>query len=592
MTGSEEGAGSPLGISDKASAAAQKTTFASRARGPKKPASQARNQAAPANMPDTSCAAPKNTVAVGKAKTKKWAPHPRRADHVPSSTSESKTRTLAHTARQDPAHLSSEAARWKHKYEELLMEVEEVKNEKETAKRNHDKHIAELNEILAANQSCREQADTECADMAEQLVDARANLELCSQRNRDLEYDHEVLSTQFSSACSLIKNLEPQAELAGELQTELNSLRNVRVPSLEQENRLLKQELRKILEDPETPSGALELAASRIQAQQCSDNSNAEALRILLRKDQAYIDQLENTCKWLETGYANAIFEVDDLENHIATLQTATGHFKEQHEDLVFGSNQLMQDPEELQPEERVLRVVNTGTRTTSTGSTASVPSTLSGVAAAVQTFARKPLSMSSGSLTDTEVTGVAAAIPMFARKPLSMSSGNLTDTEVDLCPAPKIRMAAISAIVIQPVDPAPVRKPQAPLERDLQITIQIEPTDHSKLSLIEWLTSVTTTGTSFRINGPTESVKALARRMVDSQARAMENEAKLLELQKVTWSNIAEIKRMKNAACNLAEHKALGDELVAMEARLSMQDMLLADYGRQLAQFKKNAAN
>jgi hypothetical protein len=47
-------------------------------------------------------------------------------------------------------------------------------------------------------------------------------------------------------------------------------------------------------------------------------------------------------------------------------------------------------------------------------------------------------------------------------------------------------------------------------------------------------------------------------------------------------------MERMKRAACTLAEHKTLGDELAAMEARLVMQDMLLADYGRQLAQFKR----
>jgi hypothetical protein len=520
-------------------------------------------------MPDNSCstATAKSTVVGGKANTKKSvtagnsARRPGRGDRDLGGTPGSKLRTPAHAARRDSAHLKHDAETWKTKYEELLTEVQKAQTEKETAKRDFDKHIAELNDNLVANENCRQQADTELAKMAEQLANTHANMELCRQQTRDLEYTKEELSTQFSSACSLIQHLEPQAKLAGELQTELNSLRNVRVPFLEQENRALKHKLLQLLEDAETLSSAHELATSRSQARQCDEHGDAETLRDLLREDQGYIEQLEYTCGWLGTGYAKAIFEMDGRENKFATLQSAAGHLEEQHDDVVFRENPLMQDSGGFETEKRVLRIVNAGTATISTASTISVPSTSSGVAAAVQACARKPLSMSFEGLTDPE-----------AGPPLR----------------PILCITAVSTIAIQPVACAPVRTPRAPLDRDLQITIQIEPTDYSKLSLLERLKAVTTLGTSFQIHGPAEIAKALAHAMEDSHARATHNEAKLLELQKLTWSKVAEMERMKRAACTLAEHKTLGDELAAMEARLVMQDMLLADYGRQLAQFKR----
>ncbi|KAF2451648.1 hypothetical protein P171DRAFT_515631 [Karstenula rhodostoma CBS 690.94] len=587
------GAGSPSAPSENLKFVAQKSTATSRAR--------VRKHAAPTRFPISTSSTPKRTATGGKliqsakgsvstlnkakqlavvgSSTRRLGQGDRVLDGKAASTTRSimSGRTSSPIAPRKPAYLRSDAEKWKTQYEELLKEAQKTQSEQDNSKRNLEKNVAEITKTLTDSENSREQAKIHAAILAEEVLATRLDLELFRQENCDLKLEKERLSTQVNDASVVIKDLQTRANLAGELQTELNSLRNVRLPLLEQENKALKQELRHMLQIVETPPDTLKCVPSRVQttpmdACHCEAHGNTEALSNFLRESQMYIKQLEYNFQWIGDMYADAVFEVDGLENHVAVLQTTADHLKEKYNDLIYGNVQRTEDAQNLQEEKRVLRVVNSSTGTDSsayTASTASVTSvhaTLAGVVAAVQTEPSLPCKPESKFSETPRIEAEPHLMPRF-------SAMNMANTAT------------------HSIDSAPISKPQAPLDRDLQVTINIEPTDQSKLSLLERLTAITTKGTSFKIHGPAEIAKALAHGMEDAQARARNNEAKVLELQQMMWANVSEMERMKKKACSMIEHKTLVDQLAAMEARLHMQDMLLADNGRQLAQLRKDAS-
>ncbi|KAJ4351515.1 uncharacterized protein N0V89_006858 [Didymosphaeria variabile] len=575
MPGSSHPAGNtvplsaPLGRLSIASAT-NKGKVDSKVLGPTNPAGQALRHAASTNKPKSSTsvsrsASPggKPTVTtrqpVQKAERSMVGPGQENRLRVPRFTSSS--RATAPTAPRKPRHLLNESETWKAKYEEQLKETQKAQSETKKAKSELGKHVAEHAEKLAASEACRKQADREAGNVTERLVKVQAELELNRQVN-------DELSTQVEN-CDRIEELEAQAKLAGELQTELNGLRNVRLPSLEQENKAIKQELRQMLEDVEMSSDAPACAPIRVQGEQgvvCQHepHNSTQAFQNFLRESEAYINQLEEASTWLESKYTEATFEKEDLENLVTALQATNAHLKEQSHDLIFGHNQPTRDHDDLQAEKPVLRVMNIAPRTDSSCSSSSVASKYSGIVSAVQT------------------------VPSFSPTPPSTFSGILAGIETEALPQSKLGMTDISTVVIRPIDFAATHKPRPPLDQDLQITINIDSTARAKLTLLQRLTAVTTRDTTFKINGPAEIAKALANGMVDTQARAKHNEAKVLELQQMMWSYIREMEQMKKAACNMVEHKNLADQFAAMEARLQMQDMLLADNGRQLARHKQ----
>ncbi|OAG09990.1 uncharacterized protein CC84DRAFT_1172470 [Paraphaeosphaeria sporulosa] len=580
-----EGAGSPSAVSKNLTAASQKMTAAS-TRGPKKPAGQVRKQAVLTRFPIPSSTR-NSTVTSSKPspsikgrpstpnKTKRLTSNrnsslrPGQGDRVFGGRADTTTAPAilghvgASTAPQKPIHLRSDAEKWKKEYEELLEETKKSQAEQDQAKRDLDKALVELTQQLTATEKGREQIEFDAAALAEEGIAARMDLELCRHENGDLKLEKKRLLAQLDYASGVIEDLQAQTNLAGELQTELNSLRNVRLPSLERDNNILKQELHRVLLDVETPSSSPNCAPSPFQAFQ----GNSEGFLGFLKANEIYVKQLEETCGWLEKVYADTAFEVEGLENHIAALQSTTGHLKNQYTGIAFRDSPFTDELEEVHEEKRILRVMNASTSLESTATIASITSTalsLAGIVAAVQTQPSSP-----------------------SDKPKITSSENFPVTKAKSRLMLESSTTFASALATQSISSAPSPKPRAPLDRDLQITINIEPSAQAKLSLLERLTAITTKGTSFKINGPAEIAKALSRGMEDAQARAKHNETQVLELQQMIWYHISEVER-KKIACNLTEHKTLADQLAAMEARLQMQDILLADNGRQLAQLRK----
>lgn len=583
-------------LSEKPKAGAQKSTAASRARGPKKPAGQVSKQEVPTKFPVLS-SIPTSTVTGGDPiptakervptpnKTNRSTPirnSPRRsgqADRAPGGKADLVTRftvsgrTGAPTAPQKPTHLKSDAEKWKTEYDKHLKEAQNTQVEQEKAKRHLEKIVAELTQTLAVSKNHREHAEIHAATLEEEVICTRLDLELCRKENCNLKLDKEKLIIQVNNTSGLMKDLQTQANLAGQLQTKFNSLSNVRVPFLEQENKMLKQELSRMLENVETPPSALVCAPLPVQADPMGTphddlDINSKALLNFLKVNEVYVNQLKTTCAWLETEYADAVFELDDMERHIAILQSTTGHLKNQYDGLFFGNSQLPETPEDFQVEKRVLGVVNASTKTAlsvSTASSTSAEPSLAGVVALVQT---EPLSSHH---PDSMFSKIAPVIEAISRFMLESST------------------PFMSSSATQSTNSVPSPEPRAPLDQDIQITINIiMPTAQADLSLLQRLTAITTKDKSFKINGPTEIAKALAHSMEDARARAKQNEVKVLELQQMMWQNISELERMKKSACNMTGHRSLVDQLAAMEARLQMQDMLLVDNGRQLAQLKK----
>lgn len=464
-----------------------------------------------------------------------------------STISANLNRATASSTSRKPLLPSSDMGTWKSKYEAQLKETQNALAGKEKAEGEWKKQVAEYVEKLTASEVSRERTANEAADVAEQLDKSQADLELSRQDNFNLNKDKDELTGELVFFREKISKLESQATLAGKLQTELNAARRVRIPQLEEENKALKEELRQILKDTEARSKHSSFARARAE----DGHNTAGASQDLLHESEVYIKQLEKENERLHSLYTDAVEEAEELANQIATLKSTASPLE--GKDREANPASMLPSLEDEQPEKQVLRVTN---------ATPSVDSTFSSVS------------------TQSEIVSEGRT------KSESPPSGFLSDIEADAAAAPKLSLSINSTTSIQAPNADPSHNPRRPLDQDLQITINIEAVARAKLTLLQRLSTVTTKGTTFQINGPREITEALAYGMEDAEAQAARNEARFLELQKMMWFYIDEINRMKKAGCNVMAHKNLVDELEASGARLQMQDMLLVDYGRQLAKF------
>ncbi|KAF1964624.1 hypothetical protein BU23DRAFT_630786 [Bimuria novae-zelandiae CBS 107.79] len=432
-----------------------------------------------------------------------------------------------------PLHPQSEAEKWKAKYEQQVQET--VKAE-------------------ARLQEC----ESEAAEYAGQLSEARAELDMKRTELKEAELSRVQLSIE----------LNHQTRLAGELQMELNVANHVHIPRIQQSNEALHNELLKLRDDFELSENLLELEAL------CEENEALRAANVLnvaaesLNSEaQTVIETLEKTNEELSSMYPEAMTELEDSNYEIEALNGEIELLEGQHEALKTRIMQLTTDLDEVRAEKEGLEM-EAQARVHSSISIPHVTSTVSvfsGVVGTVQTEPVSPCQLSS------RFSGIIASLQVDSGAPSSTLSLS--------------QVSAISANFSQPE--SILSAPQPPLDQILKITINVDPSAPASLSLLKHLSAITSKKSSLKINGPAEIARALARGMSEVQAEAERDKAKVLELQQMLWNKISEVNRLKQEGCSVKAHRSLSDELAAMQARFEMQELFLADYGRQLARLK-----
>lgn len=386
--------------------------------------------------------------------------------------------------KRKPLNAINEVDNWEAKYNQQLLITQELQSQKEKTQTDFANLVAEYDQKLASAKA--------------QLVHARDE---CSK-------------------------LQPQARLAGQLQTDLNVAQNLTIPRLQNENRLLKQELEELLED----SGDNE-----------SNNDDLDAANTEFKDaSEVYIEELENTKELLESNLEQLKITVNQSEDKITQLSS-------RYEQVVRDLHDCKLENTDLKDTGDYLR----------------------------------------GELNNAETQKMQLEDDLEELKTEMRDQEKLKNTFGTGCDRPPSTFSGILAKVsTEPDQRSPEKMPQPPLDRDLHITIKIEPTA-AKFSLLGHLKTITTKGTSLHIDGPSAITRALVRGMQKTQSEAATNKAKIDELQQLLWNQINEVSRVKAKGCNLARHRKLSDDLAAMTARYEMQDVMLADYGRQLAMFR-----
>lgn len=502
------------------------------------------------------------------------------------------TQNLELPASAKPVIVPPEVDKWKAKYEEQLAEAERTRSE--------------LNQALANNETQREEISKLKSS------EEKASAELAYYRD---EFD----------------KVEAQAKLAGKLQTDLNIAHHVVIPPLQEQNKILKQELDRLLTVPESaqePKGLHKEPKMRSSA-----NDRAKLSEKVITEQKDYIGTLEKINETLNEKYLKSVTEVSNQKTRYAILEGQKLDLESEAENHQNRIMQLTNDVTQLEAEKEgieleIRSIANDASKANEasdhikenrcaylesqnsdllakaedhenrimqlTNDVAELEAEKEGLELQIRSMAREvsmnePKSMSLDAHTpsqDAQSVAVVKKNPQVSMPtPTFSGAGNLRAQPIDKHPW-EISSSGLTWVDLPQLN-AHQSWPKPPLDKDLRITINVGATASGNMSLLKRIASITTKGTGFQINGPVEVAKALENGMKEAQIEADSEKTKNLELQKVIWEHVQEIERLKKQECSVAKHRSLSDQLTAMQAQFEMQELFLADYRRQLPESK-----
>ena len=190
------------------------------------------------------------------------------------------TQNLELPASAKPVIVPPEVDKWKAKYEEQLAEAELMRSE--------------LNQALANNETQREEIHKLKSS------EKKASAEMAYYRD---EFD----------------KVEAQAKLAGQLQTDLNNAHHVIIPPLQEQNKILKQELDRLLTALESTQEHEGLQEEPQMGSSTNDRAKLSEKVITEQKD--YIGTLEKINETLNEKYLKLVTEVSNHKTRCAILE-------------------------------------------------------------------------------------------------------------------------------------------------------------------------------------------------------------------------------------------------------------------------------
>ncbi|KAJ4301463.1 hypothetical protein N0V90_003555 [Kalmusia sp. IMI 367209] len=451
--------------------------------------------------------------------------------------------------------------------QKLLQENEEQGSQIHDLRRQVEEQGAKLAVAEGRIQTCEQAEGKAKADNSE----LRANLQRSERTNSDLRQVKDQLSADLIHYRGQADKLESQATLAGELQTEVNILKNVQFPRLQQENAELQQMIKQ-LESGSTlnEEEREELEGLREENDLLRDHIQAE--RNVAHANDEYIAKQDDTIETLHEMYAVAVKDVNGKDICIAQVKTKNEVLEAQNEQFKQRCRAL-EDRIRVDKAQFDAEYDDLEAQKQAAGAEAQ---------AKINSLSEQVIKLTTAvapqliNLTPINTVFQTEPIP---EKPTPIYSSSSIGTQATTTTQEITGMQTLSLTT-----PPKANTPAPPLDKDLAIIINLDPTSRAKFTFLQHLSSITTPNTSLHINGPAHIVQALTLGMQTARAEAEHNKTRVLELKQMLWDNLRYTEKLKRNGCGVAAHVKMADDLAAKQEQIDMQDIILTDNRRELA--------